>query len=119
MPERAPAPEEREITPEEVTEVLRESGFDSGASREIMSRWLAQAEKEVTEMNAPWKYIETMMEQAKIYIDTGYVNEAIDILYDALSDASGQSEHKLVEEIKLRLEGLGANVVAQMKMEDS
>lgn len=80
---------------------MREKGLESEEALRALNTWTAGRERMVEALGrTPEARLGFEVDRAKLYADAGYIDEALDTIYDALHVAQQEGETELEERIR-------------------
>jgi hypothetical protein len=77
-------PNSESIDRQILIEALKSNGIEDPETRELLQKWLAQKETEAMETGSRKSQIEFEIQQAEIWIESGYADYAADLLEETL-----------------------------------
>lgn len=93
----------------EVIRRLRDTGMESREAIRAFDAWAAGRERMVESLGrTPEARLGFEVDRAGLYAEGGYINEALDTLYDALYVAQQENEPELEERIRTEIAKLDA-----------
>lgn len=86
--------------------LLKERGIDDGETKEMLVRWTEEQEKKVEALGTREAQVEFEIERAELYLDSGFREEGVQTLEDALMIAAQEGLDELAEKIENKLSAL-------------
>lgn len=97
---------QEEVGKEKVLEMLLANGTDDPETRELVIRWTEQQEALVAKENTSRAAIVFNVERADLYVAAGDINEALECLEDARTQAHQENEAELYVQIMKKMDDL-------------
>ena len=102
--ERLPTPEKKEVLDQELIDALKSKGVEDPEVYQLLQRWTEQGEKRVAETNTPEATIAFNRKRARLYIESGYVQEGLEVLESARMQAWNEQREELFNQIMAEMD---------------